>query len=169
MTTTVASIHEAAQLLLDTAEAALQTTAAGFTGEAYLSPGQPSFDTQCDFVCVWQSGLALAPSGIIPQSQLMRTGPRVDLVTLNVTNGRCLTVNAPMGVPPFTAQTADAVIHMEDAQALWVGISDALADGLLDGTCKQITLQGMTAYTPQGGVGGWNLVLVVQIDGYPVP
>lgn len=165
---TVASIHEAAQLLLDTAEAALQTTAAGFGGATYLSPGSPSFDTQCDFVCVWQSGLALAASGLIPGSQLMRTGPRIDLVTLNVTNGRCLNVNAPMGVPPFTAQTADAVIHMEDAQALWVGISDALSDGMLDGTCKQITLQGMTAYTPQGGVGGWNLVIVVQIDGYPI-
>ena len=168
MTTTVASIHEAAQLLLNEAEAALQTTAAGFDGAAYLSPGQPSFDTQCDFVAVWQSGLALAPAGGIPTNQLMRTGPRVDLVTLNVTSGRCLNVNAPMGVPAFTVQTEDAVKHMEDAQALWVGISDALADGLLDGTCRQLILQGMTAYTPQGGVGGWNLVLVAQIDGYPV-
>ncbi len=169
MTATVASVHQAAQALLDTAENALATTSAGFDGGTWLSPGFPSFDGQCDFVCVWQGATNFAASGLIPASQTFRTGPRIDLITLNVTAGRCLQVNFPQGIPSAEAKTEDAVKVMEDGQALWNGIGAEIAAGdLFDGTCKQISLTGMTALTPEGGMGGWNLVCVVQIDGYPV-
>lgn len=166
MTATVASVHEAAEALLDAAEDALATTAAGFDGVAWLNPGFPSFDGQCDFVTVWQSAINFAPTGLIPTSQTFRTGPRIDLITLNVTAGRCLQVNYPQGIPPADVKTEDAIKVMEDGQALWNGVSNAIVDGLFDGTCKQISLSGMTALTPEGGMAGWNLTVVVQVDGY---
>lgn len=165
MTATVASIATAAQDLLDTAETALATTAAGFAGLAWLSPGMPAFDVECDFVAVWQGALGLAPSFAVPPSQVFRTGGRVHLVTLNVTTGRCV---SRASQPPVAAKNADAVKHMEDGQALFVGVGDAIADGLFDGVCKQILPPAMVAYTPQGGFAGWNLTVQVQIDGYPV-
>ncbi len=168
-TASVASVHEAAAEFLNTVEAALQTTAVGFDGVTWLNPGFPSLDVQCDFATVWQGATNFATSAIIPSSQLMRTGPRIDLVTLNATFGRCVNVSAPMGIPLPAQKTADALIHMEDGQAVWVGVQDEIASGdLFGGTCKQITLQGLNAITPEGGVSGWNLVVLVQIDGYPV-
>ena len=169
MTTTVASVFTAAQELLDVAEAALQTTDAGFTGSAFLNPGQPAFDVQCDFVCVWQSATNLAVPATIPASQIFRTGPRVNLVTFNVTNGRCIHSGSLKSGPTIAEKTGDAETHMQDGIALWNGITDALADGeLFQGVCSQLIVLGMTAYTPQGGIAGWNLVLQGQIDGYPV-
>lgn len=168
-TATVASVAEAAQALLDTAEAALATASGGPVTQAWMSPGMPAFDVQCDFVAVWEGAAAFASSGGIPASQQFRTGPRITIHALNVTTGRCLATGVG-GRPPTVAQkTADAVKHMEDGQALWNGVSAEIAAGeLFGGTCSQITLQGMVAYTPQGGVGGWNLTVAVQIDGYPV-
>jgi hypothetical protein len=166
---TVDSIAQAAQDLLDAAEAALQTTDAGFSGQAFLNPGLPAFDSACDFVCVWMGGEALAGQTVIPTSQQFRTGPRVNLVTLNVTAGRCVHVGTGQRPPTLAEKTADAVVHMQDGQALWVGVGDAISDGLFDGTCRQVWMQGLTAIVPQGQVAGWNLVVVVQIDGYPIP
>jgi len=165
-TATVDSIALAAADLLAAAEAALATTDAGFAGQAFLNPGLPAFDTSCDFVCVWMGAENLAVSPGIPTAQNFRTGPRVNLVTLNVTSGRCLHTSRAGGVPSLAQKNQDAIVHMQDGQALWNEIGDAIADGLFKGTCRQITMQGMTAYTPQGGLGGWNLVVVVQIDGY---
>lgn len=169
MTATVASVHQAALAFLDTVEAALQTTSVGFAGVTWLNPGFPALDGQCDFACVWQGATNFPPSGLIPSSQIFRTGPRIDLVTLNATFGRCVDVSAPLGIPLPAQKTADALVHMEDGQAVWVGVGDEIASGdLFDGTCKQIIMQGMNAITPDGGVSGWNLVVQVQIDGYPV-
>jgi len=163
---TVDSIAIAAADLLAAAAAALAPTDVGFTGEAFLNPGLPAFDGNCDFVCVWMGGENLAASAGISSTQIFRTGPRVNLVTLNVTSGRCLHTSRAGGIPTLAEKTADAVVHMQDGQALWTQIGDAIADGLFDGTCRQVTMQGLTALTPQGGMGGWNLSLLVQIDGY---
>lgn len=169
MVATVASVREAAAELLAAAEAALATTTRGAVALSWLNPGLPAFDCGRDFVCVWESGAAFVASAVIPTSQQFRTGPRVTVVTLNVTTGRCLHVGTTARPPSEAEKTADADVHMEDGQALWNNVGAAIAAGeLFDGTCKQVSLQGMTAYTPQGGLGGWNLVVSAQIDGYPV-
>lgn len=169
MSATIASIGQAAQAFLEASEAALATTTRGPVTRAWLNPGQPAFDVQCDFVCVWMGGENLAPGGAIPTSQQFRTGPRINLVTLYATTGRCVAVGTATRPPSDDEKTADALVQMEDGQALWNYVGAAISAGdLFDGTCRQISLQGMTAYTPQGGFAGFNLAALVQIDGYPV-
>jgi len=165
MTLVVSAITTAAQALLDATVEALELTAAGFAGEAYLSPGLPAFDGQCDFVAVWMSAENLAAVPTIPSTQLYRTGPRIGLVTLNATVGRCLALKGRWGVPTGDDRLANATMHMEDAQAVWNHVGAEIADGLFDGTCKRVTILGLNALTPQGGFAGWNLVVQVQIDG----
>lgn len=168
MPTTVAAIFEAAQELLASATAALESTEEGFSGVAYQAPGLPAFDFSCDFVVVWCSAITLARSGAIPATQRYRTGPRVNLVTMNVTSGRCTDTGTTKQPPTGGQQTLDAQVHVEDGLALWNHIGNEIASGdLLGGTCKQVALGTLTAYTPQGGVAGWNLPVTVQIDGYP--
>lgn len=166
MTVVVDLIHLAAQDLLDATVAALDLTDAGFTGISYLSPGQPAIDGQCDFAAAWMAGENLASGGLIPTSQQYRTGPRINIVTLQAQTGRCLLLSGRGGVPLDTERAINARKHLEDGQALWNHIGDQIAAGELFSVCSQVSLPGMTAYTPQGGFAGWTLTVQVQIDGH---
>lgn len=165
MTVTVDLIHAAATNLLAVTVDALELTDAGFSGDSYLSPGQPAFDGQCDFAAVWVAGENLAASGLIPSTQIFRTGPRVSLVTLMATTGRCLALNGRGGVPTAADRADNAARHMQDGQALWNHVGEQIAAGALLRLCSSVTLLGMTAYVPQGGFAGWNLTVQAQIDG----
>lgn len=169
MVTTVGTVYTFAGELLAVAETALQSTDAGFDGQAYLNPGQPAFDGQCDFVTVWLGTFNLAPDFNFQTGQRFRTGPRVNLVTWNVTNGRCVDVGTGQTPPTVTAKDQDAAKHMQDGLALWNYVTQALQDSeLFQGVCSQLIIGTMTAYTPQGGMAGWNLTVQGQVDGYPV-
>lgn len=158
------AVVDAAEALLAASVAALTLTTRGFNGVAYLTPGLPAFDFNCDFVVVWQGALALAPSATLPASQRMRTGPRVNEATLNVTVGRCARTGTDTRPPTPTQQQADALVHMEDSLTLWDHLTAEVAAGNLFSLCSRVTFGQMTAITPQGGLAGWNLPIVVQAD-----
>lgn len=171
---TAASVHQIAQDLLTTAEQILTTTVGGPVALAYLSPGFPSLDYQCDQVAVWNSGLGeeqTSPLSPIPATGQRRRWGWLNLATLSVQSIRCIRVGRTTSTgytPPSSEQLAeDAAKVMEDGWALYNGISTAIIeDGLFDGPCKDIKFLSMSPLTPQGGVAGWTLVLSVELAGY---
>lgn len=174
--TTVASLHETAQALLDAATAAVATTVGGPVAESYLSPGLPAFDRGCDSVIGYAGALnweATSPFGAMPSGHRFQYGAWVNLPTLLVTVVRCVHVGAGDGKlyrPPTPGQsTTDALKIMEDGWALWNGVArEILAGALFDGVCNDIKFQGLVPLTPQGGLAGWTLQVGVELGGYEV-
>lgn len=172
---TTATVHQFAAELLDTCEQILATTVGGPVAKAYLYPGLPALDTNCDQVCVYQTGIAdeqTSPLAPIPATGHRRGWVYVNLVTLMVMVARCIRTGGTSGGayrPPSAAQsTEDAEKVMEDGWALWCGISAAIRqEGLFGGVCQDIRLLGLTPLLPQGGLGGWTLPVQFEVGGIP--
>lgn len=171
---TVASVHEAAQTLLETSALLLEPTVGGPVALTYLSPGLPAFDYACDQVIVWNSGIAeefTSPLTPFPQiGQRPRLG-WVNLVTLSVFAGRCIHVGqearGQYSPPGAELLTADSVKVMEDGWALWVGLHYAIRnEALFGGTCQDVQFRSMTPITPQGALAGWIVVVSFELGGY---
>lgn len=171
---TAASVHEIAQDLLDASEQILAATVGGPVALAYLSPGLPSLDYQCDQVAVWNSALGeeqTSPLAPAPQIGMRRRLGWKNLVTLSVLAARCVhvgkTTRSGYTPPSSEVLTADGAKVMEDGWALWNGVSTAyIQDGLFDGTCEDFKILSMSPLTPQGGMAGWVLTLAVELAGY---
>ena len=171
---TVASVHEIAEELLTAAEEIIATTVGGPVGLAYISPGLPSLDYQCDQIAVWNALLGeeqTNPLSPIAQIGMKRRLGWVNLVTLSTLVARCIRVGTTTrsGYTPPSQEilTADGEKVMEDGWALWNGISTAfIEDGLFDGTCKELKFVSMTPLVPQGGMAGWVLTLAIELAGY---
>lgn len=168
---TVASLHETAQDLLDVVEEAVATTAAGFTGKVALVPGTPALDAECNTIYVWAQGIAdeqTAPFGIAQAGQRRRLS-WINLVALHAQVIRCLASGRTQNVPSAAQLSADARMVMEDGWAIWNAVSTAVrAGGLFGGPCSDVHFVGMTPYGPQGGMGGWTFQAQVALDGYEV-
>lgn len=171
---TAASLHEAAAELLATAEAVLATTVGGPVARAYLSPGLPALDYMCDQIAVWTGAIgdetagALSPTPVIGQRRRLAWIPLASITTMTA---RCIKTGKSTSkgyTPPTIAElTADAEKTMEDGWALYNGYSTAIIqDGLLGGTCQDIKFTPMTPLDPQGGMAGWLLTLIVELNGY---
>lgn len=171
---TAATVHEVAQELLDASEAILATTVGGPVALAYLSPGLPAIDFQCDQVAVYIA--AIADEGTSPIAPIPVTGYRrrrgwVNIVGFSAMAIRCVSSGdtAHNGYQPPNAAvlSSDARKVMEDGWALWNGISTAIIeDGLFGGTCNDIKFVSLAPMIPQGGVAGWVLTVTAEMPGY---
>jgi hypothetical protein len=168
---TVASLHETAQDLLDVFETAVAGTTAGFSGRVALTPGIPALDAECNTVYVWAQGIAdeqTSPFGIAQSGQRRRLS-WVNLVTLYAQVTRCIASGRTQNPPSEAQLSADARMVMEDGWAIWNAVSTAIRDGgLFGGPCNDVHFVGMTPYGPQGGMAGWTFQAQVALDGYDV-
>lgn len=171
---TVASVHELAQELLDACEAVLATTVGGPPAAVFLSPGLPALDRQCDTLSAYATAPAVtgasSPGGL---GASMRFAVQTH-IALSVMVARCLPVGRETKqryLPPTAQQlTGAAQKVMEDMWALWNGVVTQVFDGsLFEGhPCRGVEFLSLTPLDPQGGFGGWTLALQVDLDGYEV-
>lgn len=171
---TAASVHEAAQTLLDLTVTLMTATVGGAPAIAYLNPGLPAFDSNCDQACVWNSSITEEQTS--PLTPIPQVGDRpnlgwLNLVTLSVFAGRCIHVGSSSSGgyrPPKPSElTADAEKVMEDGWALWEGVHYAIREAdLFGGLCKDVKFAGITPITPQGALAGWILTVQFELAGY---
>ncbi len=171
---TSATVFEVAQELLDVSEAVLADTIGGPVALAYLSPGLPAIDYQCDQVAVYLAAMseeATSPLAPIPASGHRGSWGWVNLVAFSIHASRCIdtghTANNGFTPPTVANLLIDSRKVMEDGWALWNGIHGAIAeDGLFGGTCNDIKFVSMTPLVPQGGIAGWVLTVTAEMPGY---
>ncbi len=171
---TAATVHEVAQEFLEAAVAIVNDTIGGPVALAYLSPGLPSLDFQCDQIAVWIAALGdeqTSPLSPVPQPGQKRRIGWVNLATFSCMVARCVNVGTTTKAgyePPTIYQlSSDARKTMEDGWALWNGVSTAIRDdALFGGTCMDIKFLSMSPLTPAGGMAGWVLTLSAEMAGY---
>ncbi len=171
---TSATLHEVAQELLEASVTILNDTVGGPVAIAYLSPGLPSIDFQCDQVIVWIAALgdeATSPLAPIPVTGQRRRMGWTNLVVYSVMVARCVhtgtTTKGGSEPPEISDQASDARKTMEDGWAIWNGVSTAIiADGLFGGTCTDIKFVSMTPLSIAGGMAGWVLTISAELAGY---
>jgi len=166
---TIATQYAFAADLLSVCEAALVATTGGAIGRAYVSPGLPALD--CELIAVTCTGLMPKQSNSMPAGRLARD-PSVNMLAFAVTVTRdCQPVVANQyGGPnaPTVAQLqAAAQILSEDVWAIWNAIPAAARTGaLFEGRCSFLYLDQAFALAEQGGIGGWQIDVHTQIDGF---
>ncbi len=172
---TIASLHEIAQALLDAGTDAVDDTIGGPVAESFLSPGLPAFDRQCDFAVAWAGQLGMEATA--PLAPAPAVGHRfqyagwVNLPTLNVTVLRCVATARETAksyqVPSPEQLSDDARKVMEDGWAIWNHVAREILQGnLFGGPCNDIKLQALVPVVPQGGLAGWTLNVAVELPGF---
>ncbi len=166
---TVATLYELAQEVLDVAEVCLATTASGVPPLSYVSPAAPAFDC-CDALIV--SVNALSEESTSPQLNAADLGQRarfgrINLANLAVVALRCapeMGANGEVVIADIEAVTSQV---LEDGWALWNGFYNAIKDGSFEGLCSDVHFDSGRAVAESGGCVGWTFIFRAQIDGIP--
>lgn len=169
MTSTVSTLTDYAQQVLDVAETALATTSAGAPDSVFLSASRPAWDC-CPFLAVQVQSLGeeqtspLTPGGTAQRSTL----GSVILATYHVYAVRCAAGTGNQdGIPTDDEKSATALTVQEDGWALWNGFRAAVRNGDLFDTCTGVHFDGGTAIPEQGGCVGWIMQMRAYIPGIP--
>lgn len=166
---TVTSLYDLAAELLSVSETALATTAAGTPALAYLAPATPVFD--CCPALIVNVG-ALSEEVTSPTAPIAATGQRdrygrIILATLVVTALRCAPKPLKDGSVTVAANEAATLEVLEDAWALWNGITCAIKNDTFEGLCSYVHIQQSVSIQEQGGCVGWQFTLRAEIGGIP--
>lgn len=169
-----ADYYNLASRLLEVSADALDTLSAlgldGCPGRAYVAPGIPAFD--CEQLTVY--AVALAEEITSPLSPNTATGQRhkfgrINLVSFTVSIARECVEVTDNNVPPSAEQEDLAARQVLcDARVLWESIYWRAKTNTLFGG-DRCSIRKMTASHPEdpsGGIGGWQIQLTVEIDGY---
>ncbi len=170
---TVSSMADLATSYLDAIVAAMGSTAAGAPDRAFVAPGQPAFETQCNQAAVYipqlteGSTIPTQPPEIIGQRS--RYG-RVILVGMTGYAVRCAAVSESQnGYEPLSdaTLTAQALAVYEDGWAVWNWLTQLIRNDLLfGGSCGIQHFDRGSPYATEGGLAGWQFQIRVQLDGY---
>lgn len=168
-------LHALAQELLDACIASLDTiptfapALGGAPERSFISPGLPVWDC-CEQMTVHVDSVFesdTSPGGLA--SGRRATHGRINQIAFIVSITRCVpTVGAtPQDEIPLIEdlQLAAEQIHA-DGWALWNHLFNLVRDGDLFARCDLVNWDGMRAFFPSGGCGGWELRISVQLDGY---
>lgn len=163
-------LYAAATHLLDHAKQALATTPGGAIQRAFVTTCNPAFDC-CPQLTVHASSIGQADTG--PQNAPLDTYARaqmgsVILATLVTTILRCVPTHYQEDLPHPAQITAASLVTYADAWAVWNWYSARHRAGTLfpGMPCRPYKLGVMTCINDQGGCGGWQVPLEVQLDGY---
>jgi len=174
----IADMHTLASDVLAACVASLDTIPVedaaldGAPERSYVAPGVPVWDC-CEQLVVWVPGAR--PQSTRPQGPPGAVGKKhvygmIPIVEVQTVISRCVPTGDVVGTqyqpPTVTAlETAAAQIHA-DGWALYNGIFNRVAQGLLSERCSEVVFDGLTAATPAGGCGGWTFTLRMRLDGY---
>lgn len=166
---TVISLYDLAATLLSVSETALATTTAGTPGIAYLTPSAPAFDCCPALIvsCAALSEEVTAPTAPIPATGQRDRYGRINLATLVVWALRCAPKVQKDGSVKLTDQEAVTLAVLEDAWALWNGITCAVKNGEFESLCNYMHIQQSISIPEQGGCVGWQFSLRAEIPGIP--
>jgi len=126
---------------------------------SYIAHGRPAAD--CDSLVVWTESIAATQ----PNKNVCSI---VSKWTLHVSRFKCVpTMDESGNALPAEDYQESALDLALDGAAIWYGVIEAWIDGtLFDGAigCTEIDLtQGLSAIEPAGGMGGWDLVIIVTL------
>jgi len=166
------ALHDLCEELLLRSAEALDTIpvlvgGAGLQGaptRQYVSMGVPVADCP-DQLVVWAAAIREEPTNADREatSQIW-----INTAELHVQALRCQpTPKDAKSIIPAATLTAAGRQSSADAWALWNHLHNLRYAGLLFQKCERVRWEGMTAIEPSGGVGGWELILRGQLDGYP--
>lgn len=161
---TVTALYDVCAEVLDAAEQILATTTAGTPGSSFVAAGQMAVD--CETLTVHCASLGEA--GKAGDPSLRSRTMRVNRAVLSVRVVRCVPVATDTGSAlSDSALQAVAAAVLEDGWALWNGLMLLKRQGsLLDGLCSEIEFESLNPIPVEGGQGGWDLRLSVQVNGY---
>lgn len=174
----ISTLHDFAQLLLETSAEALDTVHAfdpafdGAPTRQFVSPGAPVHD--CEQLSVHVPLLlpgATSPGGLDEGERHLHG--LMNLPTFVVTLVRCIPVaSGDVGIDyraPSAASLSTAAQQLDyDAWALWNHLYWAQSSGLLLSLCDNVFFDGISAIVPSGGFGGWTAQVRAALDGYVV-
>lgn len=131
----------------------------------FTCTGTPIID--CEQVAVWTS-LGDLEAGL--QRETNAAVQSINWVTFTVMVARCLPKMQGKKAPSATALSANAKQTNADMWAVWCAVKQARKTGELSDLCSTLDLLNTSPLNPGGGYGGWQLPIVVQVEGYkPLP
>lgn len=169
---TLQTVTEYAQELLDLCDAAISTTVGGPIARSYISPGRPPWD--CEQITVHLSSLGDAPFAVtssVGGGRRHITGA-TNLLGFAITVVRdCVPTIDDRGLFPDEADIQlSAVEGHEDVWAIWTAVRLAQMDGtLFGGTCDHLFFDGAVALDTEGGFAGFEILFRVEIAGILAP
>jgi hypothetical protein len=166
-------MYDLASGYLEAIVAAMDSTDTGAPQRAFVAPGQPVFETQCDQAAVYVP--SLSDGATTPTQPPEITGQRsrygrVNLVGLTGYAIRCAAVS---GSPNMYEALSDSTLSVqakavyEDGWAIWNWVNQLIRNDLLfGGTCGIAHFDRGSPYLTEGGLTGWQFQMRVQLDGY---
>lgn len=163
-------LHDLCLELLDCCALALEDTPAGPPGRQIVSTGPPPWD--CEQLTVFTGGPAVGDT--YPLQPALSPGHRaanqgmVNLIVLVVTVIRCVPViDEYGGLPSADEITAAAAQTNADLWAIWNHVARRKRDATLFAPKeREMFMDPAVTLTTNGGFGGWNIQLRVELDGY---
>ncbi len=166
---TVETLTEQAESVLDAAETALAGTVGGIPDLSYISTSPPAYDC-CPALIVHVARLSeefTSPSVPSPASMLRPEITGLILATYQIVVLRCAASLTANGLPSPSAIQAVSAEVQQDAWALWNGITHAYKDGLIFDNCLGFHRDDLVPVREQGGCVGWEWTLRAVINGIP--
>lgn len=156
---------------LEACHTGLQDTAAGPPARYFISPGPPAWDC-CPQLSVHVGGPMLADT--FPLQPMLAPGHRVqtqgavNLIALTATIIRCVPMVDDAGnLPQPAALDAASEIMCADLWAIWQFVKNGKRNGsLFQPNEREMFFDPAAAMNQQGGCGGWQITIRVQLDGY---
>lgn len=164
---TIDTLTEYADELLDLCETAVALTDLGAPSATFLASPGPAFD--CDQLTVELISLGDAP---FASTTVLGPGRRVtaamNLVGFRIKIVRCVAMLDEQGNPPTpAAQRAGAVAGHQDVWAIWTAVRTAQREGtLFGGLCDHLFYDGARALDEQGGIAGYEIDFRAEIAGF---
>ena len=171
---TVTSMYDLADSLLNAVAAAMATTDGGAPDRQFVALGAPVWDTMCSQACVQMPSLTEAATrdnspALQPADRHSRGS--VNLIGMTAYAIRCIESsqdNSQNYMPPDDAQLSrEAKIGYEDGWAIWNYVKRSINNGtLFGGPCGFVYFDGGVPVTPAGGLGGFQFTCRVELGGY---
>lgn len=167
-------LYAAASEYLAACEQAVTLSPAGAIARSFVSPGPPSVD------CLPQLAVYVGgplDANTLPLSPPLVLGRRADetgavhLVNLTCVVARCVATLGEEGeFPDPAALEANARDVLGDVWSIWNVVRSLYRERLIftrpDGERRELFFDGAVPLRIEGGAGGWQIPIRVQIDGY---
>lgn len=172
------ALFEACVELLAVAAEAVATSPGGPIARQFVSPGPPAWDCPPQLTVhaggpVLGDTLPLSPN-LQPFHRVSGPSGMVNLVALTITVIRCVPGMNGNSFPTPDAMNDAAAATLADVWAIWNYVVNRKRDGLLypddqgNAKSRELVLDPAVPLNQQGGAGGWQIQIRVELPGYVV-